>query len=327
MTAIKNLLFSLLFMSLSAGMAQNKAPKNSPVAMYGQLSIKKGQVVDQSGKLVQLEGMSLFWSQWQPKFYNKKTLKNLAEHWNIDLIRAAMAVEHEGYLEHPEKEMKKVQKVIDAAIDQGIYVIVDWHDHHAQDHLQEAKTFFSEIAKKYGHFPNIIYEPFNEPLNVSWSEILKPYHEAVLKEIRKYDPDNIVVLGTPEWSQRVDLAAKDPMDDPNVAYTLHFYAGTHKEELREKAEKAINTGLPLFVTEYGTVNANGDGEVAKDETQKWYDFMNKHQISSANWSVANKDESSAALLPGSGPKGLKNEQNLTASGKFVRAHLLKRKKL
>ncbi len=327
MTAIKNLLFSLLFMSLSAGMAQNKAPENSPVAMHGQLSIKNGQVVDKSGNPVQLEGMSLFWSQWQPQFYNKKTVKNLAENWNIDLIRAAMAVEHEGYLQHPEKEMKKVQKVIDAAINQGIYVIVDWHDHHAQDHLQEAKAFFSEIAKEYGNLPNIIYEPFNEPLKVSWSDVLKPYHEAVLKEIRKYDPDNIVVLGTPEWSQRVDLAAKDPLDDPNVAYTLHFYAGTHKEELREKAEKAINTGLTLFVTEYGTVNADGDGDVAKEETQRWYDFMDRHQISSANWSVANKDESSAALLPGSGPKGLKNEQNLTASGKFVRAHLLKRKKL
>ena len=325
MTIFKNLLFSLFIICSSAGIAQNTAPQNSPVAIHGQLSIQNGQLVDKFGEPVQLEGMSLFWSQWQPQFYNKKTVKNLADYWNIDLIRAAMAVEHEGYLENPKREMKKLEKVIDAAIDEGIYVIVDWHDHHAQEHLEEAKSFFSKIAKKYGNVPNVIYEPFNEPLDVSWTEVLKPFHEAVLKEIRKNDPDNLVVLGTPEWSQRVDLASKDPVKDQNVAYTLHFYAGTHKDKLRSTAEKAMSAGIPLFVTEYGTVNADGDGPVAKNEMQKWYDFMDRHNLSSANWSVADKDESSAALLPGTRPKALKNEEYISASGKFVRTHLLEGK--
>ncbi|MGB8705647.1 MAG: glycoside hydrolase family 5 protein, partial [Gillisia sp.] len=253
MTLLKNLTFSLFIFSLSIFSVQSQAPASSPVAKHGQLSIQNGQLADEKGQKIQLEGMSLFWSQWQPQFYNEETVEYLVNYWNIDLIRAAMAVEHEGYLENPARELKKVQKVIDAAIKKGIYVIVDWHDHHAQNHLQEAKGFFSEIAKKYGNVPNIIYEPFNEPLNVSWSKVLKPYHEAILSEIRRYDPNNIVVLGTPEWSQRVDLAAKDPIDDQNVTYALHFYAGTHKEELRKKAEKAIDMGRPLFVTEYGTV--------------------------------------------------------------------------
>lgn len=325
MTAFKNLLFSLIFMSFSAGIAQHKAPENSPVAIHGQLSIKNGQLVDKFGQPVQLQGMSLFWSQWQPQFYNSTTVENLAEGWNISLIRAAMAVENGGYLEHPKEEMKKMQEIIDAAIDQGVYVIVDWHDHHAEEHLEEARQFFSEIAKKYGDVPNLIYEPYNEPLNISWSEVLKPYHQAVLKEIRKYDPDNVVVVGTPEWSQRVDLATQDPLKDSNVAYTLHFYAGTHKDELRRKAKTAIDLGLPIFVTEYGTVDADGDGPVAKEETQKWYDFMQEHRISSANWSVADKEESSAAFLPGTTAKDVNKEQNISASGKFVRAHLLNRK--
>ncbi|WP_424494238.1 glycoside hydrolase family 5 protein [Salinimicrobium sp. GXAS 041] len=298
--------------------------ETTPVARYGQLQIEGGTLVDQQGDPVQLKGMSLFWSQWQPQFYNETTVKNLVDFWKIDIIRAAMAVEHEGYLQNPEEEMRKVQRVIDAAIEEEIYVIVDWHDHHAEDHLEESKKFFSEIAEKYGNHPNLIYEPYNEPLNVSWTDVLKPYHEAILSEIRKFDPDNVVVLGTPEWSQRVDLAAQDPVNDSNVAYTLHFYAGTHKEDLRNKALTAMQKGLAIFVTEYGTVNADGDGAVAVESMKDWYKFMDKHNLSWCNWSIADKDESSAAVLPGTTPKGLREENNISSSGSLVRSELLQR---
>ena len=296
--------------------------ENTPVSIHGQLAIEEGTLVDQHGESVQLEGMSLFWSQWQPQFYNYETVKNLKEYWNVEVVRAAMAIEHDGYLANPEREKEKVARVIDAAIDLGLYVIVDWHDHHAEDHMEEAKQFFSEIAQEYGSHPNLIYEPYNEPLQVSWSDVLKPYHEEILSEIRKYDPDNVVVLGTPEWSQRVDAAAQDPVEDNNVAYTLHFYAGTHKDGLRSRAKTAIEEGLPLFVTEYGTVNADGDGAVAVESTKKWFQFMQEHNLSWVNWSIADKDESSAAILPGTTPGGLKNEENLTVSGKLVRSELL-----
>ncbi len=296
--------------------------ETTPIARYGQLKIEGGTLIDQHNDPVQLKGMSLFWSQWQPQFYNETTVKNLVKFWNIDIIRAAMAVEHEGYLKNPEEEMAKVQRVIEAAIEEEIYVIVDWHDHHAEDHLEEARQFFSEIAQKYGDHPNIIYEPYNEPLKVSWSEVLKPYHEIIISEIRKYDPDNLIVLGTPEWSQRVDLAAKDPVDDENVAYTLHFYAGTHRSGLRKIAQEALDKGLALFVTEYGTVNADGDGAVAVESTRDWYEFMDEHKISWCNWSITSKDESSAAILPGTTPDGLKSEENISVSGNLVRSQLL-----
>lgn len=258
-----------------------------------------------------------------PQFYTFETVKNLKEHWNINVIRAAMAVEHEGYLEHPEREKQKVMEVIDAAIELDIYVIVDWHDHKAENHLEEAKTFFSEIAEKYQNYPNIIYETYNEPLDVSWSNVLKPYHEEVIASIRQYDKDNIIVLGTPNWSQRVDLAAGDPVSGENLAYTLHFYAGTHKEDLRQKAEIALQKGLAIFVTEFGTTNADGDGDVEIEETQKWFDFMNDHDISWCNWSITSKDEASAAIIPTTTPQDLSREENLSTSGKVVWAELSK----
>ena len=36
----------------------------------------------------------------------------------------------------------------------------------------------------------------------------------------------LIIVGSPNWSQRPDLAADDPIDDDNVIYSVHFYTGT-----------------------------------------------------------------------------------------------------
>ncbi|MDT0645098.1 glycoside hydrolase family 5 protein [Zunongwangia sp. F260] len=301
--------------------AEEDIENETPVALHGQLIIQGKNLVNQNGENVQLRGMSLFWSQWEPEFYNFETVKNLKEGWNVNVIRAAMAIEHDGYLQNPEREKQKVYRVIDAAIELGIYVIVDWHDHHAEDHTEESKTFFKELATKYGDQPNLLYEIYNEPLEVSWSNVLKPYHETIISEIREKDPDNIIICGTPRWSQRVDLAAEDPIEENNIAYTLHYYAATHKEELRAIARKALDKNLPLFITEFGTTLANGDDEINAEEAHKWWDFAEENNISWCNWSIADKDEMSAAIKPGTTANQLKNDEVLTESGKLVKAAL------
>ncbi|MDT0687168.1 glycoside hydrolase family 5 protein [Autumnicola psychrophila] len=303
--------------------AEENIENETPVARHGQLSIQGKNLVDKNGENIQLRGMSLFWSQWEPEFYNFETVKNLKEGWNVNVIRAAMAVEHNGYLQNPEREKQKVYRVIDAAIELGIYVIVDWHDHHAEDHTEASKTFFKELAMKYGDQPNLLYEIYNEPLEVSWSNVLKPYHETIISEIREQDSDNIIICGTPRWSQRVDLAAEDPIEKSNIAYTLHYYAATHKEELRAIARKALDKDLPLFITEFGTTLANGDDQIDADESHEWWDFAEENNISWCNWSIADKDEKSAAIIPGTRPEELKSNEVLTESGRLVKAELTK----
>ncbi|MBQ4796798.1 cellulase family glycosylhydrolase, partial [Pectobacterium versatile] len=108
-----------------------------------------------------------------------------------------------------------------------MYVIIDWHSHSAENNRSEAIRFFQDMARKYGNKPNVIYEIYNEPLQVSWSNTIKPYAEAVISAIRAIDPDNLIIVGTPSWSQNVDEASRDPINGKNIAYTLHFYAGTH----------------------------------------------------------------------------------------------------
>lgn len=289
-----------------------------PVDTYGLLQAKGNRIVAKDGKPVSLQGMSLFWSQWIGKYYTPGTVKWLKDDWQCSIVRAAVAVEPDGYLVKPDQELAKAQSVIYAAIKEGLYVIVDWHAHKAENHTAKAVEFFDKISKKYGKSKNVIYEIYNEPLKVSWEKVLKPYSETVIAAIRKNDPDNLIIVGTPTWSQDVDAVIPSPIKDRNVAYTLHFYAGTHKQYLRDKAQKALDAGLPLFITEWGTVNANGDGAVDRASTEEWLAFARKNALSMCNWSVADKVEGAAVLKPGASGDGNWSSTQLTESGSYVR---------
>ena len=299
-----------------------KAPKGSIVEKHGRLRVEGGRIVDKNGKPVALHGMSLFWSQWMGQYYNAAAVKWLRDDWGCTVVRAAMAIEHGGYLKNPKREKEKAVAVIQAAIDLGIYVIVDWHDHNAHKHTRQAKAFFAELAKAYGKCPNVIYETWNEPLNThDWSKVIKPYHQAVIPAIRAGAPDSLILCGTQTWSQDVDKAARDPLKFRNVAYVLHFYAATHKQSLRDKAAAALKAGAALMVTEWGTSEASGSGKLDYAETQKWLAFMDRHKLSWCNWSIADKRETSAALQPRASGKGAWTAKSLSRSGMLLRKEL------
>nr|UNG40290.1 glycoside hydrolase family 5 subfamily 2 [Gaurotes virginea] len=290
------------------------------VSVHGQLAVDGTQLVNQYGEPVQLKGMALFWSIWYPEFYNKETVQGVHTYCHSNIIRPALAIDTKdgGYLEDPEGQMALIEAVIEAAIEEDIYVLVDWHEVDVVLHLNEAKEFFDHISKKYGHYPNIIYETFNEPVDISWSLILKPYHEALIKTIRANDPDNVIVLGTPNYSQLVDQAAADPVTgQKNIMYTLHFYAYTHRQWLRDTAQSALDQGLPIFVTEYGTVGADANGPVDVEESRIWWDWLDARNMSYVNYDISDKDEAASALIPGTTADKTCQEEYLTESGKLA----------
>ncbi|MBL3657454.1 cellulase family glycosylhydrolase [Fulvivirga sediminis] len=269
-------------------------------------------------------GNSFFWSnnEWgAERFYNANCVEWLKNDWESTIVRAAMGIEEDGgYIDDPSGNKNRVKAVVDAAIDQGIYAIIDWHSHHAENYQSEAINFFKEMATEYGSTNNVIYEVYNEPLgNASWSGQVKPYAEAVIAAIRSIDPDNLIVVGSPNWSQDVDVASRNPITGyNNIAYSLHFYAGTHGQYLRDKATTAMNNGAAIMVTEWGTVNANGDGGVNESESNAWMNFLEDNNISHCNWSVHDKQEGASILRPGASSNGGWSSNDLTASGKFVR---------
>jgi endoglucanase len=323
MMFIKRMFFclSIAIASTYGAIAQTK----DAVAIHGALKVKNGLLLDSHGKPPQLRGISLSWSIWGGrKYYNTEVVKWLKSDFDINLLRVSMAVQPDsGYLQDPVAQEKLVVETIDAAIKENIYVLLDWHDHHANEHLAQSKEFFSKMAKRYAGVPNVIYEIWNEPEKIEWS-IIKDYALQVIPEIRKYDRNSIIVVGSPNWDQYVDVAAKDPVPGfNNLAYSFHFYASdpNHQEALMAKADEALKLKLPLFVTEWGVGEADGNGKFDLEKTTKWLNWMEKNRISWANWNITDKDETTAILKPGASSAAKWPLSDLTPAGSYIRTQL------
>jgi len=295
-----------------------------PVSQHGFLSVKGVTLVNQNGEEVVLRGVSLGWHNWWHRFYDANTIKWLKEDWKCDVVRAAIGVEPSaGYIKNPRKALEYLYTVVDAAIENDIYVIVDWHSHSIK--LGEAKSFFRLVAEKYKDYPNIIYEIFNEPDRNTWSEV-KTYSEAVIEVIRSIDKKNIILVGTPTWSQDVDIAADDPITGyNNLMYVLHFYAATHGQRIRDKANVALQKGLPLFVSECAGMEATGNGPINIQAWQTWLNWMEEHKISWVAWSVSDKNETCSMIKNKSSPVSGWTDKDLKEWGKKIREELRKQR--
>ncbi|AFD07536.1 glycoside hydrolase family 5 protein [Solitalea canadensis] len=319
----KKALVSLLLLISIIG--SSNAQWVAPVKNHGALKVVNGKIVDVNNVPSQLRGISLSWSIWQgQKYYNTEVIDWLIKDFKISLLRVSMAIQHDGgYLQQPEQQYALITKVIDHALAKGIYVLIDWHDHNAEQHLEESKGFFDKVAKRYADKPNIIYEIWNEPERQTWPAI-KAYAVDVIKTIRKNDPNKLIVVGSSSWDQDVDIASKDPITSfNNTAYSFHFYASdpNHNEMLRARADLAIKNGLALFVTEWGVGEANGDGEFNRVKTNEWLNWMESNKLSWANWNITDKKETTALLMPGAPVNGNWTTDQLTDAGKYIREKL------
>ena len=309
---------------LAAGCSKKNEDNNNPVGpsasdttivqRHGALSVNGSQIVNKHGNVVSFAGNSFFWSNWAGGYYNADCVNWLVEDWGSTIVRAAMGIDPDGgYLQEPEREKYKVKVVVEAAIEAGIYVIIDWHSHKAEDHPTEAVQFFTEMAATYGSYDNVIYEIYNEPERQTWEEV-KSYSTTVIAAIRLVDPDNLIVVGSPEWSQRVDMAANDPIKGyENIVYTLHFYSVNHKQWLRDRASDALDKGIALMVTEWGAV---GLSEI-DPESEAWMAWCRENHVTHLHWSVNDKDEPWSLLKPGvGGYRGGWTDDQLSKTGKL-----------
>jgi endoglucanase len=294
-----------------------------PVKEHGQLKVEGTKLVDKNGNALALHGMSFGWHNLWPRFYNAGAVHELVKKWNCTVIRASMGIElnDSGYLKNPVSSARLMRNVVDAAIKGGVYVIIDWHDHNI--HLEQAKEFFAVMAKAYGSNPNVIYEIYNEPDHETWSEV-KAYSEEVIKVIRANDPDNIILVGSPRWDQDIYLPAADPIKGyDNLMYTVHFYAATHKQWLRDRTDEAMKKGLPVFISECAGMEASGDGPIDYPEWQKWIDWMDQRGLSWITWSVSDKEETCSVLKKSAASGGRWKDSDLKESGIKTREYLKK----
>lgn len=298
----------------------------TPVAAHGQLFVKGTQLVDKNGKGYQLRGMSTHGITWFPDFINENAFRTLRDDWNTNVVRLAMYVDEWGngqcYMKNKDGSRQLLEKGVDICIKLGMYVIIDWHVLNPGDptaYTDEAIEFFTDMSKKYADYPNIIYEIVNEPNgNADWSGCIKPYAEKVIPVIRKNDKDAVIIVGTPTWSQDIDKALADPLKYDNIMYALHFYAATHTDWLRERAEKCINGGLPVFVSEFGCCDASGNGANDFNQSEKWLNLLDKYGVSYCNWNLANKSETSSCFKESAKADGNWKDGDYSEGGAWIR---------
>lgn len=299
----------------------------SPVSEHGQLSLKGFDVVDKNGSKFILRGMSFFWDDWGfEKFFTEGAVKTIANDWGGNVVRTPIHDLNES----------RAKSMIDYAASAGIYIIVDYHSHCAHKNASGAQTFFGNISSyvKQKNYNHVLYELYNEPLYAncssandtyagggltSWNSI-KQYAESVIPKIRANDPNGIIIVGTPNYSQGTEAARANPITgQKNIAYTLHFYASTSGHaSLRYNLLRGKCNDFPIIITEWGVSESSGDGKFDKSMNDTWMAWIESIGVSWANWSISDKGETSAALTGGASSNGGWNDGNLTASGKYVK---------
>jgi len=313
---------TLLVSALCGGLFAQSAPAGSPVAKHGTLSVQGNKIVNKDGDPVALRGMSFFWNKWEgAKFYTTDVTNWLASDWKADIVRVA--------IDPAERSNSNWKTVVNAAIAQGLYVIIDWHSHNAEGQVNDAKTFFEEQATAYKDKPNVLFEIYNEPIEQTWATV-KGYANTIVPAIRAKGANNIIIIGSSDYSKRVDQASKDPVSGTNLAYSVHYYTAEpgrqHQGDLRAWANVALQGGLALFVTEFGVSEADGgqnnNTKIDLEEANTWFEYLDKNSIGWANWSICDKDEAASALRGGASTSGGWNSSNLSPSGTYIRQKLI-----
>lgn len=302
---------------------------NSPVgegfaAEHGALKVDGASLVDQNGDPIQLYGMSTHGIAWFPQFVSHDSFQTLRDDWNTNCVRLAMYThEYNGYCAGGDQDYLKslVRTGVDAATELGMYVIIDWHVLQEQDpnvYKEQALDFFKEMSETYADHTNVLYEICNEPNGYASWDSVKSYAEEVIPVIRENDPDAVIIVGTPTWSQDIDKAQANPLDEDNILYALHFYAGTHKDVLWNRLDSCVQNGLPVFISEFGMCDASGNGANDFDSAKSWFDVIEKYNISFCCWNLANKDESSSVFKASCTKVSDWTEEDLNESGKWIR---------
>ncbi|GAA1018597.1 hypothetical protein Aple_065510 [Acrocarpospora pleiomorpha] len=303
---------------------------STPVAANGQLRVCGTKLCNEAGKQIQLRGMSSHGIQWYDQCLNNASLDALANDWKADILRISMYIQEGGYETNPRAFTDRVHQLIEMATARGMYALVDWHMLTPGDpnyNLSRARTFFTEIAQRHNAKKNVLYEIANEPNgdSVTWS-VIRNYANQLVPVIRQYDPDAPILVGTPAWSSlgvsgpgdQTDTIRGNPVSGTNIMYTFHFYAASHGTAYLNALSRAADL-LPMFVSEFGTQTASGDGGNNFTRSQQYIDLMAQKKISWVSWNYSDDFRTGAAFTTGTCPNGpYAGTSRLKEAGVWVR---------
>ena len=208
---------------------------------------------------------------------------------------ARIVVSPEEYTTNSAAVVTWVKNCIDYCADEDLYCIIDWNVLNPGDPTNSAysgaATLFDALSWYVAdnNYHHVLYEICGEPnLNENgtiyqkgqtvWSQI-KTYAATVLSVIKANDPNAIVIVGTPQWSQGLVFPMVDPMDEQgmNVMYGFHI-CGDQESSLG--ILNAATAFIPVFVSQWQLEGFNGGGTLndSKAVMDQLYDFCGGHNL-------------------------------------------------
>lgn len=305
---------------------------NNGYFAHGKLSVKGKNLVDEKGKKFQLQGLSTHGLQWANQYVNKRTIEELVNEFGINVLRVAVYTDEGGYAYGGDsaREMmeNKVREAAQITYELGIYLIVDWHmvgAEHEEDknpltHLELSKSFFSKMSKEFSEkgYEHILYEIMNEPNGATTWDHCKLYAEQVIPVIRE-NSDGIILVGNPKWTADLLSVIADRLNTnvyTNIMYTYHFYAADHRST--NQVITAYNNGLPVFISEYGFMNSDGDGDIDPASGENWMKVLNERNISYVAWNISNTGGSASIFKKGTQDMFDVSDSNLKEWGIYLK---------
>ncbi len=298
---------------LDVNIAKPTKRKEFVVTKNGFLNSSKGYVANEKGEKTSLAGISYFWMNEEPvgHFWTKETVDYLVDEYNIQVVRLPLTISPCGsngqekcskyndvwgykegesranYRYNPEWTKEMADRMIKACIENDIYVIIDFHEHKAEDWVDMANEFFTYFASKWGEFPNVMYEIYNEPL--CDDQTVVNYAKKVIPTIRNIDKKNLIIVGSSEFSRHPDKVTDAGKGYENIAYTWHGYVKfNHQADWGQHPE--WNTSVPVVVTEWGCGQGGGDGDLRQTYKDRgvihcFWSMANKNTDGDEAWSI------------------------------------------
>lgn len=175
--------------------------------------------------------------------------------------------------------LERIKSVVDEALRQKLHIIINMHHHEslADDPMGQKACFLSQwqqIADYFKEYPDsLLFEILNEPQKdlsdpVRWST----FTADALAEIRKTNPDRIVLICSSTWGGINGMNALLLPNDPNLILTVHYYNPfefTHQGA--DFAGLEHNTGIKWLDTDMARA-------VVWQDFMETREFAKKHNI-------------------------------------------------
>lgn len=170
-----------------------------------------------------------------------------------------------------ERWFNTLDGLVDAALAEGLTVILDEHDFNvcAEDVVAcrpKLMAFWTQVSEHYKDRPNrLVFELMNEP-NSAMDPLWNDYAAEALAVVRRTNPTRNVIVGPNSWNSIDRLEQlRLPADDRHLIVTVHYYG-----PMRFTHQGASWT--PMFTEtgiEWGSAADRAAMETDLDRAERW----------------------------------------------------------